>query len=481
MDLFIHPRQVEIIHESQPGANDAIYGSQILGAEKDSSNASRPVEIRGLAVRRSNGKIDQGWSARGVREVKNPETGDVTEWLILSKNDSSGRWAKMVSVDDQIALEKEIMEQAHANNSNAMGGMVARMTHDAQPPLLLDDDYPVTQQILRGRLLSPDSARQVVTGSRMESDTADRLLHEWNGLEPQVGLEVDGRKMAFSQVMNNGKYKFSVGYTRIGYEVFPRLFYKSHSDGGWRVTPGMYTDDSSYSKGDFHMPEYGQYVQATKPTEDVTAILAQLEKQESHITVPASRELRQNFLLSRRIVEHDASIEDEVKLTEVRGRGLDAFLSGKGFRDPENVEENRWEIEHQELPRGFKPDFSREPVKKYAMQHTLLGECKVDVYPAQYQGRIVDWHVAHDGAGRIWVDRIVPRDAKMTSYGTSSEVIIAGILSSKPIDYTSQVKGAQGGGVDIKEFDETYSDLSPTLNRQPWLKEYRRARGIYQQ
>ena len=75
------------------------------------------------------------------------------------------------------------------------------------------------------------------------------------GLEPIVGIAVNNEEFMFSGLCADqlGR-KYSVGYARDEQDrTVPRMFYKSNSDGGWRVSPYIYDDDGIFSKGELDL------------------------------------------------------------------------------------------------------------------------------------------------------------------------------------------------------------------------------------
>lgn len=309
---------------------------------------------------------------------------------------------------------------------------------------------------------------------------------------PVTGVEVDGKTFLLSEVLRTPSRKVAIGYVSAGDQpgkLMPRMFYQSESDGGWRSSPNI-DSKGTLSKGSDQLriseqDEYGHYVQMTKPNEDIIAVLErqdrlQLEKSQREGVVDYKsveyRDLMSAFDETRINAEQHSTYVNEVSVTRVEGRYMDAYVSGRGAQDSANLSAR---LHAMELPAGFEPDFSQEPSKRYHTKHTLAGATGVEVYPATLHGRAVEWHVAHDEAeNRVWIDRIVYRDSKVTTYGTQSEVIVAGALSSKPFDYTVQL-GDMAEGRDWKRLNRSYADVTPTLDQIPAIKHYRLSRGVY--
>ncbi len=82
---------------------------------------------------------------------------------------------------------------------------------------------------------------------------------------------------------------------------------------------------------------------------------------------------------------------------------------------------------------GLAPNFAEAPRERYTRSHPFFGKIEVEVYAGQLNGATVMWHMAHDAAGRIWVDRLQLEQSKTTTYGTVSKVIDAGFLTLQPL------------------------------------------------
>jgi len=103
----------------------------------------------------------------------------------------------------------------------------------------------------------------------------------------------------------------------------------------------------------------------------------------------------------------------------------------------------------------------------------------VDVYSGKLNGNVVDWHMAHDADGRVWVERIKLRDGVYNSYGVVANLINSGALTNKPIEYHSQLPQNTSEPIGSIKLDEHYADITPLLDRMGPIQEFRRVRGIY--
>jgi hypothetical protein len=124
---------------------------------------------------------------------------------------------------------------------------------------------------------------------------------------------------------------------------------------------------------------------------------------------------------------------------------------------------------------GVVPDFS-EPVSTSYDKHPVLGDVAHEIYDVVVDGRPVEWHMAYDQEGRVWIDRIRYGDTLPTPYGTDKDVIYSGLLTSKPIDYDEQVAGLPEP-VKIKNVNGSkYTDISRFLNTFEPIAKFRAQR-----
>lgn len=189
---------------------------------------------------------------------------------------------------------------------------------------LIDQSYSLDQYIsartFEHRALFDKEQLDDISNDIAESGNTELIMNmwEWGDLEPIIGLRIGQLDFAFSDVFTTSqgsRRPYAVGYVREhgAKQVFPRLFYQSRCDGGWRATPGFYAHNGGISKGRFGSEEFGQYVQATKPVEDIAAILDALERQAGGKHV-GRRAIHKMFELDQAEHSHDRVYEDEVRM-----------------------------------------------------------------------------------------------------------------------------------------------------------------------
>ena len=330
---------------------------------------------------------------------------------------------------------------------------------------------------------------------KIKNDTSQpnrtKLLLEHPMLMPTRTIKIGDRVFYAGPVIQattkNGTYLQSIMFTEVNGKLVPRAFYKSNSDGGWRVTPYF---GGVYSKGSgIH------YTQETKPHEELSHYL---ENQ------PVSQEYKGDLIVkyfSFTILNEKGEMQSEPDkgLSEIqtfggehtqyddRGRldGVREFKPGelnKQLKSREDLVRLEEVTKVENLPDGFVPDFSGAPIRTYEIQHTILtpatgGKITVDVYQGALDGQSVEWHMAHDSQGRVWIDRINFQNDQYNSYGVVSNLINSGILTHKPIEHIEQTdmvlvyprfKGNFSG----------YLDITPLLDRMGPIQKFRQQREI---
>lgn len=308
--------------------------------------------------------------------------------------------------------------------------------------------------------------------------------------QPRQGVEVDGREFFLSAplVTQSGR-QYVTGYTTNDTTgvIVPRLFYKSKSDGGWRTSPYFSLNHLDKGVGNLtdEANDFGGYVQMTKLSEEIDIALTKVLMTETVIEM-TTNEIREHFNVTR-LYDVDPDVDTYLSSTcdlVQGGRNLDVCLPGKGFGDDANFDydnkilpEARRKLEVASLPDGLEPDFQSGPLRTYATEHTIAGQSDVRVYESLYDGKAVHWHIASDQTGRVWVDKLVYADNKLTDYGTYQEVLVGGVVNLKPFEYIEQFKGGKKGE-DCDRYDDEYVDCRKTIDRLPWIQRFRTATNI---
>ncbi len=300
------------------------------------------------------------------------------------------------------------------------------------------------------------------------------LLLQYPQLEAKGGLRIGNHDFMFSGVVTGrGERKHAVAYVKDDAgKVSPRLFYKSMSDGGWRVTAGVY-EDGVYSKGEDSND--GGYVQLTKPVEEIVQYLEMTEKNGS-ATIDMDN-VRSLFMLKSLEQQGLNNFDSEVKATRLDGRKsralYEAYQPGVGYTK-DGIQARR-ELAKVELPKGFEPAFDTVE-RQYRTTHSLAGKTNYKVFAAKLNGRAIEWHMAESEQGDVWIDKIAYKDADINSYGTASEVILAGALSTKPYEYKSQLNNMNEGLDYLQVNSQAYVRMAPFWNNLAPIQRYKQNR-----
>lgn len=259
-----------------------------------------------------------------------------------------------------------------------------------------------------------------------------------------------------------------------------RLFYKSDSGGNWRYTP--YLLGAHFSKG------LGRhYTAETQPVREISFFLdskdlAQAELVSDQKIWAAFDVMQMESASAERALRTFGLTVDFAEAPDLFQ--VQQYQPGKVFKWNNGQLPTAADFTALQLPEGFVPDFRQEPGEVSYYDHSLLGRTKLSTFSGGKlavkengisRERPVLWTLAEDGAGRVWIQSIRFADARVNSHGTYDSVIDSGVLTSKPLEYYSQV-----GGLDrrfYKPFDGKYADISPMLANLAPIQAYLAARG----
>ena len=313
----------------------------------------------------------------------------------------------------------------------------------------------------------------------------NNTLELFNALPPVKGARIDGKSFFLSQTANAEGRDHCVGYVEmVNGQIAPRLFYKSNSDGDWRVAPyyERTVDDEGveqgyYSKGD--TMDYG-YVRETRIVDDLRTVLEDgARKDRGTISKEQLRWVTNHF--SAEALGATNTYEDEAFEVKMgwgaKDSGVYDFIPGYGFQT-ENGQTAAQVLSKVEIPDILKPDLSKPGVGIKVSEHPILGQV-ITEQVAGTNGTLV-WNFSRDKEGRVWISGIVNGyNKKPNSYGTDDEVYSAGVLDNKPIEYEAQVSGLREG-IDYKPTKVGgYVDITPLLDNLKIIQDYRSSRGTY--
>lgn len=304
-----------------------------------------------------------------------------------------------------------------------------------------------------------------------------RNLLKNQNFQPTGSLQIDGKEFFVGKVIKSTAtrdqsvmfYKGSDG------KMMPRVLYKSQSDGGWRVCPGV-EPGPVYGKG-----KGIHYTQETKPHRSIVQYLEEAEAV-NHIGFYKGDIIYDYFNIGVRSAAWN-TFDRELQKYEDRGVlfQFQRFQPGhftKAELGSVDLAQEFMSIDFSKSGvREFVPNFESIPVRVDKQKHTLLGVINTESYSASLNGRPVEWVMAYDRSGRVWIDRISFLDNKINSFGISPEVIDSGFLTSKPLEYRS-LCDILHPRMDFVDFQERYVDITPLLDNLKPIQDFRKARGI---
>lgn len=321
------------------------------------------------------------------------------------------------------------------------------------------------------------------SGVRLDADTVAALrIPEF---QPVREVEVNGRKFYLSQRIEGGSRATVIAYTEVDGVLKTRMFYKSQSDGGWRLNSP--SNNQQLSKGLIVSKEYGQnqyrhYTRETKPHEDLSSAFDEIPSSNDPNLYGKQRDVRDVYKNENNLDDYAAETQNGVALKPLvqvgrNGEGVDGGVI-VGNLTVEMMRGIRY-------PDGFIPNFSSPPVRSYDMSHTLLSrmnaqgqpikDIKVDVFEGRLpNGERLEWHFASDAQGRIWIEKIdTPDTSEMNSFGVQSRVNDFGVLDMKPLDYSKQVDGIPGAYRNDLGNHPDYQDITPFIAQLEPVRLYR--------
>lgn len=177
-------------------------------------------------------------------------------------------------------------------------------------------------------------------------------------------------------------------------------------------------------------------------------------------------------------------------MSEIRNCPPGSCFGGESLSGEDRVKEVKQKM--KELPnrinlalespslKGFVPSFDGDPKSRYDFNHTLLGKTAVEVFEGTLDGRPVEWHMATDKDGRVWIERITFSNSDPSIFGNSKEFIDSGALTNKPLEYNDHSWYLRdikyNGKPAMSAFGGQYNDITGFLNQLEPIKKYRNVR-----
>ena len=294
---------------------------------------------------------------------------------------------------------------------------------------------------------------------------------------PTKFVEIDGKKFYISDSFNSitprgSNYEMVIIYTTLPNGTYvARVAWKSGADGSWKVTPGTF--GNTFSKGrDIH------YTQETKPHHLINeALVANSKSGKTHtgnfVTdfIPADGIPHPSNTYTKEVIGH----------TDIPGlENVEYFRPGTYSPEYDayyNRDYSKTDFtatfRNFKYPDGFIPDFTKQPIRRYAINDSILGKIEIEIHQGVLEGRTVEWAMASTATGeKVWIDSIYYPDSKITSYGTRAEVIDSGALTNKPLEFKQQAMYLKEG-TEKNSFSTQLDDITPLLNNLEPIRMYR--------
>jgi hypothetical protein len=305
-------------------------------------------------------------------------------------------------------------------------------------------------------------------------------------------IDVAGYKFHMGPIFENNGQLFSFMMVDKGSGILmPRLVYKSSSGGGWKSTPGE-SPGGNISKGDF-LKAYTTEGDLVGP---IAKYLGQKDKDKGRILRYGSQPYTEFFGYGSELRAQVDTYSEEV------GRDPHPLSYDFGVFHKENLAPGKYRSLSATKDIGLMNDnFAGMPglmpsfgsvISTRKAEHTLFGECTYESFRSNYKGYQLEWEFGQDHLGRVWIQSIDVLPRRVTSYGNHADVLITGILTSKPIEYTEQATGLNLSGrhnnystrgpeegVILEDAIHPYVDITPLLDNMLPIQEYRRARNVY--
>ncbi len=304
---------------------------------------------------------------------------------------------------------------------------------------------------------------------------------------PKYVANMGGKKAYFTGPIQRqrNKRKFMVFYIEgENGKLYPRILYKSQSQGSWRATPGAIrnkkTNKLLYAKGR-NKNLYAVETQLSPPFLDLVEQI-EVENNSRYVSYdPIDEHFNAEELSKNRINTYENEAPQEVKISSQIAEYLPGKLTSE-FLSPAKIEDIEKNISGMEDVINFMPDFSGDPVMVRKNQHEFLGEVTYETYQrfATIDGeeRPLNWEMARTVDGKVWINNIYLADSKVISYGNLQEVINSGILTLKPLDYSDQVT-AVPNHLKKEVLGSSYQDITSLIDLLLPIKDYRMVKGFY--
>lgn len=306
-------------------------------------------------------------------------------------------------------------------------------------------------------------------------------------LKPKQKIDYHWKVVYLTDKIND---HYVIAYIEHNGVLEPRVFRRSNSGGNWRVVPGY--DGSRVSKGEF--VKNISYEKGTVVHRDFNQILDDIPDQNESLSsvgfvmkdaygkdIPQSayQEIGKHYNDMPKAAQEfydETIVYDELIQNEYN----DNSTWDKAFAKYQNVEQIKTYYDKLDLSRNL--DFSESHIiDSYHSEHNYLGEVDNQVMTAKikssnpdFNGREVQITIATaQKDGLSWVENMVFPDDSGTSFLTQKNPISAGLLTTKPLEYKSQVPEFVREDPLLEDY-MPYIDIRPLMQNNPLIKEWKK-------
>lgn len=271
---------------------------------------------------------------------------------------------------------------------------------------------------------------------------------------PKYELNIWNNIFFISDILDNHNREYCILYSEINWLIYPIPYYKSKSDGWWRMCP--WSNWMTYFKG-----IWIHYTQETKPSVEIQQFL---EKNNKIFISPYTDPIIDYFITNELIQLYIWEISEYYDYNKI-------FTNAKSQKpwycfNRENFNIKQF-LKDLEIKNENKPDFSNI-LYTYETNHTILGETKIEVFECS---NWLEWHFAKDMNNNIWIDRIQVENPEINKFWTNKIIIDSGWFTNKPVEYNLQLKEVLNDER-IIGIDGRYSNICKLINEVWILKDY---------
>lgn len=336
------------------------------------------------------------------------------------------------------------------------------------------DNYPKSKETLA--FLNNNSTVHI-------TQDHERVKFKW--FIPNQHLSIAWRDVYLTPLL---EWHYVVAYVEDNGELVPRVFRKSSSGGNWhavpwydgsRVSKGEFVSNISYEKWTVVTKEFNQILDAL-PDENIWVNMQDVMKKIYGKDIPGSANFNGEKEYKNMPKSAQEYYDETVVFGELLGEWNPNTTRDSVFKNYENTDQIKELYDKLNLEKRM--DFSSSQiVESYASHHKYLWDIENQVMTVKikssnpdFDGREVLVTIAtakNDGLSRV--ENIVFSDDRGTSFLTQRNPISWGLLTTKPLEYFSQVPQFVRDNPTLPEYGN-YVDIRPLMQNNPLIKEFRK-------